>query len=160
MSRIKMPPQIFRLVLLTIAIVVTYLIARYLLTPATFGQYGFYRGETLLDHMSHTPVFAGRKACLECHEAIQDQLFKGEHKTIGCETCHGGVMSGESKSLTKEHAKDPNVDLPKIGDSGCLRCHEANPSRPAWLKQIDPKDHYREDKCVGCHVPHQPNEVP
>jgi len=146
-----MPPQIFRLVLLTIAIVVTYLIARYLLTPDSFREYGFYRGDALADLARPPTVFAGRKACLECHEDIQNQLFKGEHKTIGCETCHG---------VGKEHSENPDAKLVKIGDNGCLRCHEANPSRPAWLKQINSKEHYHEDKCVGCHVPHQPNEVP
>ena len=151
MARPKMPPQIFRLVLLTLAIVVTYIIARYLLTPASFRQYGFYRGEALAEHASPTPVFAGRKACLECHEDIQAKLSKAEHKTIGCETCHG---------VGKEHADNPDVKLVKLGDNGCLRCHEADPARPTWLKQITPKDHYRGDKCSGCHVPHQPNEVP
>jgi hypothetical protein len=147
----KMPPQIFRLVLLTLAIIVTYVIARYLLTPATFRQHGFYRGDALLEHASRTPVFAGRKACLECHQEIQDKLFKAEHKTIGCETCHG---------VGREHADNPDVSLVKIGDNGCLRCHENNGARPAWLKQINSKEHYRGDKCAGCHVPHQPNEVP
>jgi hypothetical protein len=52
------------------------------------------------------------------------------------------------------------VKLVKIGDNGCLRCHENNGARPAWMKQIVVKDHYRGDKCAGCHVPHQPNEVP
>jgi hypothetical protein len=151
MARPKMPPQIFRLVLLTIAIVVTYLIARYLLTPNSFREYGFYRGAALAELASRPTVFAGRKACLECHEDIQNQLFKGEHKTIGCESCHG---------VGKEHAENPDVKLVKIGDNGCLRCHEASPSRPSWLKQINSKEHYHEDKCAGCHVPHQPNEVP
>jgi hypothetical protein len=154
MSRPKMPPQIFRLVLLTLAIIVTYVIARYLLTPPSFGQYGFYPGDALVDHMdpvSHPPVFAGRKECLECHQDVQDKLFKDKHKTIGCETCHG---------VGQEHAEDPNLKLVKIGDNGCLRCHENNGARPAWMKQIVVKDHYRGDKCAGCHVPHQPNEVP
>jgi len=159
MSRIKMPPQIFRLVLLTIAIVVTYLIARYLLTPRTFRQYGFYRGEALVEHMGHTPVFEGRKpveegrkTCADCHDVIVKQIAKAEHKTLGCETCHG---------VARAHVDDDrNVKLVKIGDSMCLRCHENNGSRPAWLKQINPKDHYSGDKCIGCHVPHQPNEVP
>ena len=102
MSRPKMPPQIVRLVLLTLAIIVTYVIARYLLTPASFKQYGFYRGEALLEHMSHTTVFAGRKACLECHEDIQAKLLKDKHKSIGCETCHG---------VGKEHADNPDVKL-------------------------------------------------
>jgi len=151
MVRLKMPPQIFRLVLLTLAIIVTYIIARQLLTPASFKQYGFYRGDALAEHASHIPVFAGRKACLECHEDIQEMLLAGEHKTIGCETCHG---------VGRGHADNPDVGLTKIGDDGCLRCHEDNGSRPAWMKQIVATDHYRGDKCSGCHVPHQPNEVP
>ena len=155
-----MPPQIVRLVLLTIAIVVSYLIARYFLTPQTFGEFGWYRGEALAEHASHIPVFAGRKVCLECHEDIQDKLLKGPHKTIGCETCHGGVISSEAAPLTKEHADNPDVKIPKIGDNGCLRCHEFSPSRPAWMKQVNSKDHYRGNKCVECHVPHQPNDVP
>jgi hypothetical protein len=115
MSRLKMPPQIFRLVLLTLAIITTYILARYLLTPATFGQYGFYRGEALAELASLTPVFAGRKACLECHEDIQTKLSKAEHKTLGCETCHG---------VGQEHVDNPDVKLIKIGDNGCLRCHQ------------------------------------
>lgn len=146
-----MPPQIFRLVLLTLAIVSSYVVARWLLTPASFGQYGFYRGDALIEHMSHTPVFAGRKACLECHEDIEQKLAKAEHKTISCESCHG---------VGKAHVDNPDEKVNKPGDNLCLRCHESNPTRPKWLKQIDPKDHYRGSKCVECHAPHQPNEVP
>ena len=43
----KLPPQIVRLVLLTVGIVGSYLVARYFLTPSSFGQYGFYRGQAL-----------------------------------------------------------------------------------------------------------------
>lgn len=154
MTRAIMPPQIFRLVLLTVTIVVTYLIARYLLTPTTFGQHGFYRGDALAEHASHTPVFAGRKSCLECHEEIQQQLFKGEHKTIGCESCHGPASA---------HVADPDSENKKPDKRNtltCARCHEANPSRPATQKQINVNTHYSGQKCVECHVPHQPNEVP
>jgi len=151
MKRPIVPPQIFRLILLTIGIVVSYFIARYFLTPQSFGEYGWYRGEALAEHASHIPVFAGRKACLECHEDIQAKLFTGPHKTIGCETCHG---------IGKEHAENPDVLLVKIGDNGCLRCHEYSPARPEWMKQVNSKDHYRGNKCVECHVPHQPNDVP
>jgi len=151
MSRWKMPPQIVRLVLLTLAILVSYVLARALLTPASFGQYGFYRAEALAEHASPPPVFAGRKACLECHEDIQEKLARAEHRTLGCETCHG---------VGREHADNPDVKLVKIGDNGCLRCHENNGARPAWLKQIVVRDHYRGEKCAGCHAPHQPNEVP
>ena len=153
-SRAKIPPQVFRIILLTVAIIVTYLIARRLLTPSSFHQYGFYRAEALAEHASHTPVFAGRKACLECHEEIQAQLFKGEHKTIGCESCHGPASA---------HVADPDIQAKtpdKRNTLACARCHEANPSRPATQKQINSKTHYSGQKCVECHVPHQPNEVP
>ena len=153
-SRAKMPPQVFRLVLLTIAIIGSYLIARQLLTPPSFKQYGFFRGDALAEHASYTPVFAGRKACLECHEDHQNRLLKGEHKTIGCETCHGPSSA---------HVTDPDSDAKKPDKRNtlaCIRCHEANPSRPVTQKQVNVKNHYTGQKCVECHVPHQPNEVP
>lgn len=149
-----MPPQIFRLVLLTIGIVGSYVIARELLTPASFREYGFYRGAALEEMASRTPVFAGRKDCLECHEEIQARLAKGEHKTIGCEACHGPSSA---------HAADPDSDAKKPdkrNTRACARCHEANPSRPSWFHQITVKNHYAGQKCTECHVPHQPNEVP
>jgi hypothetical protein len=154
MPRLKMPPQIVRIVLLIIAIVGSYLVARYFLTPASFRQYGFYRGDALAELSSREPVFAGRKACLECHDDKQALLFKGPHKTIGCETCHGPSTA---------HVADPDSDAKKPDKKNtiaCLRCHEANPSRPVTQKQVNSRDHYTGHRCVECHVPHQPNEVP
>jgi hypothetical protein len=154
MGRFKMPPQIFRLVLLTIGIVVSYLIARQLLTPPSFREFGFYRGDALEEMASRTPVFAGRKSCSECHEDQQARLLKGEHKTIGCETCHGPSSA---------HVADPDSEAKKPdkrNTTACIRCHESNPSRPAWFRQINVKNHYSDQKCSECHVPHQPNEVP
>ena len=147
-----MPPQIFRLVLLTIGIVVSYLIARQLLTPASFRSYGgFYRGDALEEMASRTPVFAGKKACDECHSDILSKLAKGDHKTLSCEACHG---------VCSDHAGNPDIKTKKLTGSHCIRCHEANPSRPAWFHQITVKNHYTGQKCTECHVPHQPNEVP
>lgn len=151
MSRFKMPPQIFRLVLLTIGIVVSYLIARQLLTPASFRDFGFYRGAALEEVASRTPVYAGKKACDECHSEVLLKLAKGDHKTVSCETCHG---------VSQEHAGNPDITPVKLTGSHCIRCHEANPSRPAWFHQITVKNHYTGQKCTECHVPHQPNEVP
>jgi nitrate/TMAO reductase-like tetraheme cytochrome c subunit len=42
----------------------------------------------------------------------------------------------------------------------CVRCHQASPSRPKWLHQINIHNHYTGSVCTECHVPHQPNEVP
>ncbi len=147
----KMPPQIFRLVLLTLTIVVSYLIARYFLTPSSFGQYGFYRGDALEQVASHEPVYAGKKACDECHSEVLQLLAKAEHKTLSCEGCHG---------VSQDHAKNPDIMPVKLTGSHCIRCHEANPSKPAWFKQITVKNHYAGQKCTECHVPHQPSEVP
>lgn len=151
MRILRMPPQIIRLVLLTIGIVGTYMVAKYFLTPPSFGQYGFYRGDALVEHASHPVTFAGKKACEECHSEEYAKLTQFEHKTLSCEGCHGAGQA---------HVEDPDVKLAVLTYSHCVRCHQANPSRPAWHAQIDPKDHYTGETCTSCHVPHAPSEVP
>jgi hypothetical protein len=150
MDRMKMPPQILRLVLLTLVIVVTYLVARAFLTPPSFGQLGWYRGEALVEIAARTPVYAGKQACDECHSDILQKLAKDSHRTLSCEACHG---------VSRDHAENPDIQPVKLTGSHCIRCHEANPSRPGWFKQIVVKDHYG-GKCAECHIPHQPNETP
>jgi hypothetical protein len=150
MRGMKMPPQILRLVLLTIAIVGSYLVARGFLTPSSFGQYGWYRGEALVEIAARTPVYAGTQACDECHSDILQKLAKDAHRTLSCEACHG---------VSREHAGNPDILPVKLTGNHCIRCHEANPSRPGWFKQIVVKSHYS-GKCVECHVPHQPNQTP
>jgi hypothetical protein len=146
----KMPPQIVRLVLLTLAIVGSYMVARAFLTPQTFGQYGWYRGAALGEIASRTPVFAGKQACDECHSDISKKMAQFEHKTLSCEACHG---------VSKDHAEDPDISPVKLSGSHCIRCHEANPSRPKWFAQIVVKDHYS-GKCTDCHLPHAPSQEP
>ncbi len=148
----NLPPQIVRLILLIFAILVSYLVARTLLTPDTFRDYGFFRGAALSEHISqHKPVFAGKAACGERHPDVLKTLAKGSHKNLSCEACHGVV--------SQEHLKDPANKMLKPTPQICVRCHEASPSRPAWFKQIIVKDHYS-DTCFECHLPHQPNEAP
>ena len=150
MRRFKLPPQILRLVLLTLGIIGSYLIARAFLTPASFGDRGWYRAEALVELRSRTPVYAGKQACDECHSDQLQILAKFEHKTLSCEACHG---------VSREHADNPDVLPAKPAGDFCLRCHEANPSRPKWFKQIVAKDHYS-GKCIECHKPHQPSQTP
>jgi hypothetical protein len=149
--RFPLPPQLWRLVLLTIAIVVSYVVARAFLTPASFGEYGHYRGAALEEIASREPVFAGAKACDECHADVSEKLAKFEHKRISCESCHGP---------SRDHAKNPDVEPKKSTNALCLRCHSADPGRPAFLKQIKRVDHFDGDRCVECHIPHQPKETP
>jgi hypothetical protein len=150
MRRHRMPPQIFRLVLLTLGIVGSYLVARAFLTPPSFGQYGWYRGAALEELAARPPVYAGKQACDECHSDILHKLAGDAHKTLSCEACHG---------VSRAHAENPDILPVKLTGSHCIRCHEANPSRPAWFKQIVVKDHYG-SKCAECHIPHQPKQTP
>jgi len=150
MRRYRLPPQILRLVLLTLAIIGSYLVARAFLTPPSFGEYGWYRGAALEEIRARIPVYAGKKACDECHSDILHKLAGDSHKTLSCEGCHG---------VSRDHAENPDILPVKVTGSHCIRCHEANASRPAWFKQIVVKDHYS-GKCTECHIPHQPNQTP
>lgn len=147
----RLPPQVVRLLLLTVGIVGSYLLAKFLLTPASFGQYGFYRGDALMEIASHPMALAGRKACAECHAEEVEQLAKFGHKNLSCEGCHG---------FGQAHADNPDVKMEVLNYSHCVKCHEANPSRPKSHKQVNPKDHFPGDKCTECHIPHAPSEVP
>ena len=147
-----MPPQVFRICVLAVGIVGSYLVARYFLTPSSFGQYGWYRGEALAELAAREPVYAGKKECEVCHSDEYQKLIKHEHKTLSCEGCHG---PGQAHS--DNHRKD---NIEKSSFAACLRCHEANPSRPKFQKQITIKNHYTGSKCTECHVPHVPLEVP
>jgi len=142
-----MPPQLIRLVLLTIGIVCVYFTARYFLTPDSFGQYGHYRGKALAEIAAREPYWAGRRACDKCHDKVVQKLAQAEHQGLSCETCHGPSQA---------HVESPEVKLPKMSYDKCVRCHAASPSRPQWLHQINLDTHYTGDVCTECHDPHQP----
>jgi hypothetical protein len=146
-----MPPQIVRIALLTLGVVGSYAVARMFLVPPSFGEYGAYRGAALGEIAKRQPVYAGKKACDECHGEVFAVLTKGPHRPIACESCHTPTLA---------HAGDPDVKPVKLAKDFCLRCHEAGVARPAWLKQITLKDHYTSDRCTDCHLPHNPPEAP
>lgn len=150
-----MPPQVFRIFLLAVGIVGSYLVARHFLTPASFGQYGWYRGKALSELAAREPVYAGKLECAGCHPDEQQKLIKHEHKTLSCEGCHG---PGQAHAEKPEKGNIDKSGIDKSGFAVCLRCHEANPSRPKFLKQITVKSHYTGSKCTECHIPHTPLE--
>ncbi len=147
-----MPPQITRLVYLTLAIVAVYFLARGFLVPASFGQYGWYRGNALKEIAALPIRYAGRAACAECHEEAAERLAEGSHQGLSCEACHGPGAA---------HAEDPAEAAPKPENSRfCLRCHEFNLSRPAKFPQVEADDHFPDQKCAECHAPHSPMQAP
>lgn len=133
--------------LLTVLIVGTYIVARHFLTPPTFGRYGHYRAAALEDLSARGPTYAGAKACDECHSDVGEKLTANQHAGISCEACHGPTLL---------HSKNPDLNPPKITTNICLRCHAADPARPATQRQIVAQDHHPEKRCVDCHAPHQP----
>jgi ribosomal protein L37AE/L43A len=147
----RLPPQIVRLLLLTVVIVAGFLAARFFLTPPSFGEFGYYRGDALGEAASLPIAYAGQKACEECHSEQHEIIMRAEHKTLSCESCHGAGAA---------HVDNPDVPLAKLTFSHCLRCHEASPGRPLWFKQIKSKEHYTGHRCTECHSPHEPNETP
>lgn len=153
MKRLRLPPQVVRLVILTIGIVASYAVARQVFVPKSFGQYGHYRGKALEEIAAREPRYAGQKSCNECHSEVLVKVGKFEHKTVSCESCHG---------ISRAHGDDPDHNDPiKLTDSLCLRCHTREVARPSFLKQIEISNHYSsKGTCVSCHLPHQPNEVP
>lgn len=150
MSAFRIPPQIVRLLLLTLLIIASYAVMRWLLKPDSFGEFGHYRGAALAERAALEPVFAGAKACAECHDEVVDLQNQHEHRRISCETCHGPARA---------HVHDPDVKTSPIAETLCLRCHAFEPARPVTQKQITVKDHY-EGKCLECHLPHNPKESP
>lgn len=148
---IRMPPQVFRLCLLVVGIAVSYSIARYFLTPPSFGQFGWFRGDALGELSNRDRAYGGRKACEECHEEVVKKVATHGHKTLACEGCHLPAQN---------HVDNPDIKPPKFHFSTCVRCHEANPSRPKWHKQIVVKNHYAVSNCTECHIAHAPEDAP
>jgi hypothetical protein len=147
----KIPPQVVRILLLAAAIVSSYTVARAFLTPASFGQFGFYRGDALAEATARPLTYAGRSACSDCHSDELAKLRTDSHRQLSCEVCHGPGQA---------HVENIDIDMQKLHYSHCIRCHEYNPSRPKNHKQIVAREHYTGSKCTECHVPHAPKEVP
>jgi len=148
----KIPPQISRLLLLTVVIVLLFMSAKTILVPVSFGQYGWYRGQALKENSSSGIAFAGHEACEECHSDIVKRKAGARHKGLNCEACH---------EANAAHAEDPNVSPGKITNPQfCLRCHVKDFAKPEKFPQVDAHEHAGKDACGTCHDPHRPSESP
>jgi len=145
-----MPIQIKRLIIAFVVFIGIMLVLVYFLTPASWGEYGFYRGDALVEIADQIPKYMDKETCAMCHDSIAEFKNQGSHISLQCEICHGvGYL----------HIDDPEANQMEIfGDNSlCLRCHLANPARPQDLiKQIVPDDHGEGEECLTCHNPHQP----
>jgi hypothetical protein len=146
----NIPPQIPRLALAFAIFISLFLVLRHFLLPDTFGQYGHYRAASLIDNAAFEIHYAGHRACLECHQDIEDLKAQDVHSSIHCEICHGPgqkhVVSGEASDILKPSGRE-----------FCGRCHQKNAARSKdAVFQVDLAKHNIGKNCVECHNPHQP----
>lgn len=141
--------HLIRLAGLFLAGIVLFLVVRQEVVPAGFGKYGHFRAGALDDVRAHRLVYAGRSACLACHDDISNVLQTGKHAGVGCEACHGAQA---------KHADDPSATKPELPDTRrlCARCHEANSAKPGRFPQVKAEEHSGGESCKSCHQPHKP----
>jgi len=141
--------HLVRLAALFAAAFVVFLFLRQQIVPATFGQYGHFRG-AVLDEIRSRPIsYAGRTTCEMCHEDQLKVLRASKHAAVACEACHGPQA---------KHADDPGATKPVLPDTQvlCARCHEANAAKPAKFPHVIAKEHSGGEACKSCHQPHSP----
>ena len=144
-----MPKYIVRLILLFVIFIGLFLIARLLLVPDSFGEFGFYRGDALSEIGSLDIKYVGPELCGDCHDDIDTLKRAGSHKDISCETCHGPGY---------KHVEDPTPSniIQKNTRKFCGKCHSKNVARSKLIKQVNIKEHNIDIHCVECHNPHKP----
>jgi Cytochrome c554 and c-prime len=148
------PPQLNRLAIAFTIFISLFLVLRHFLVPATFGEYGHYRGASLIDNASPAIHYAGQQACFKCHQDIEDKKALDVHSDIHCETCHG---PGEKHVISSKVA---DILRPSGNREFCGRCHSLNAAKQkSAIFQVDLSKHNVGKNCIECHNPHQPWEM-
>lgn len=140
-----------RLAILFVAGAVVFLVARAVMVPKDFGEYGHFRAGAMDDVAARPLHYAGHAACLDCHDDVGAVKSKGKHAGVNCEACHGALAA---------HVADPQAVVPEKLDvkTLCVVCHLKNSAKPRSFPQIDPKEHADDTPCDQCHNPHSPLE--
>ncbi|MDO8749738.1 MAG: cytochrome c3 family protein [Dehalococcoidia bacterium] len=123
------------------------IIARQVLTPDSFGQFGYYRGDNVAEWAGLPLTFSETALCAECHSPKYTQWSSSAHAGVSCENCHGPAVAHIEKKqpLTVNRAS-----------SLCLTCHERLLSRPSSFPQVISTQHNPGVSCATCHNPHNP----
>jgi hypothetical protein len=150
--------------LVALALVGGFVLQR-LLRPASFGDLGPYRADSLQEIASRQPIHQGRDVCASCHLEIHRVHQKDVHWSVQCEDCHGpghrhvAYLRDGHSAITAEQARMPK----EYTLEGCLFCHRKLAARPSDFAQIDPGEHYEflhvtepATPCIACHNPHEP----
>ena len=87
--------------------ITAFVVLRWLMVPADFGELGHYRAGAVRDNMARPIKYAGQAACVECHTDVAELRAKGKHVRVACESCHGALAA---------HAIQPG--WPEAGQAG------------------------------------------
>ncbi len=150
-----------RIILVLVILAGLFFPVKWLLTPASFGTYGYYRADAINEEADRNARHMTNASCLTCHEHENDNLLIGMHKTLSCEFCHGPyadhVQNNKKTEALPVKAGEEIVDL-------CLRCHNneiiARPKN--MIKTVVMPDHLKDQgvqethSCNQCHYVHAP----
>jgi len=153
--------HVLRIILGLVAVAVLGLIGKTLLTPKSFGTYGYYRADAIEEEAAREIRHWTNEPCFSCHAYEANIHLKGLHKTISCEFCHGPYADH-----VKEGRKEGTLPVRK-GDEItvlCLRCHnKAIQARPGEvIKTVTMPEHLFDQQvklthtCNQCHHVHAP----
>lgn len=146
-----MPKHIVRLLLVLAAFLFLAVAARNYVLDPSYYQFGYYRGDAVIELATGDPQFRGAAYCQACHAERHAEWSAGVHRSVECEVCHGAA---------REHPADGALPIPEDTVKLCTVCHEAMPGRPAAQPQIvvaeHPVPHDGALQCLTCHNPHSP----
>lgn len=156
-SSLKHTKHIFRVFILLLVVLVTLVLGRGLFVPDSWGEYGWYRADSVTEHRAKEIQHGGDQSCHGCHQDQAAAHDEGGHINVRCEVCHAPVI---------DHARDGKkiADMPKVpAFELCTRCHRRLNARPADFPQVNPRQHLADNEveltdnvCVECHDPHSP----
>lgn len=145
--------------------------AKIFFTDKSFGIYGHYRADAVAEVAADAPMYQGAAYCQSCHGERYAMWFKGVHKAVTCETCHGAAAKHPSAKpaappapadthlhsvIAAGRQEQVKLAIPANSVKLCTLCHEKMPGRPAAQRQIEVSRHAGAQQCIVCHNPHSP----
>lgn len=138
---------------------VAFFVVRAFLIPASFNQFGHFRGANVEEQMDRAAHFGAKTVCAMCHPDLATQHQTGKHTSVPCQDCHDRVDVHANPESGEVIGTMPIQKTAQL----CLRCHQQLPSRPTTFPQIGPEEHLRDMPeahsptiCFSCHSPHDP----
>lgn len=150
-----------------------FMTVRHLIVPASFGQYGHFRGTALGEAATKKRTLTTREDCTVCHDKMVRPL-SAKHARVHCADCHGQgtehmaactevkskAAAGATITCNKNGLTSPNIR------SVCLHCHAKVVGRAPKHPQIIEAEHIKDNGprhpeslsvCLECHYAHDPD---